>query len=686
MVDQETVSVSKGIFVFRNNFKRSKKSSKKQPSKPKKDEFSDNLWYLKYTDLWEELNNKYEKLTSEMFTAMTSDLLEFVSISHRDPVAEIPTAALLTGINMPDHEAQFINLKRQIKTDITPHVAFLHSEDCTSLKYLIENMINQFIKDSTEDDDDNVNTNNLKKSDLSLPLLQSWYEHMYPVKTEKNLLVVIVPDFESFNTKVLQTFILIISSYLPKLPFMFVFGIATCINTLHTSFPYHVTSKTNVKVFRCEPSTVHLNKMLEGVFLSPFCPFQLGGKVFDLFTEIFLYYDFSVRNFVQNIKFAIMEHFCYGNAMALCQLNRHDVKEILEVFTHEDFENVRHLMSFRKFVESEPYENQIRLLTDDEYFKLIVHEKIIIIQRYIRGFHVVLKCLYTLVSDLPGAPLGKNYREIYAYAVSKPIAQSNEYRECLQLLNFQSKKYLYDKLMSIKNIINEFSKKKTQFGDFLNEICDLIDLLNNLDSEANQEVEKMDSNTGMGQVTDRKAFKSNLLSRSQQKPKPLNKYEKIRIDVLYCLTKHFQLFLVEPSRMPFYEIFFFDDISIKSKIIGMHRSAIHNALNDPNHYLQCNCCEISNSQTIKATMPDICIAYKLHLECGKMINLYDWLQAFLYIVDPKESDDFDDKSNKLVDPELQARFTQAVAELEYLGFIKSSKRKADHVARLTWGG
>lgn len=35
---------------------------------------------------------------------------------------------------------------------------------------------------------------------------------------------------------------------------------------------------------------------------------------------------------------------------------------------------------------------------------------------------------------------------------------------------------------------------------------------------------------------------------------------------------------------------------------------------------------------------------------------------------------------------VSARFIQAVSELEFLGFIKSTKQKTDHVARLTWGG
>jgi origin recognition complex subunit 3 len=33
------------------------------------------------------------------------------------------------------------------------------------------------------------------------------------------------------------------------------------------------------------------------------------------------------------------------------------------------------------------------------------------------------------------------------------------------------------------------------------------------------------------------------------------------------------------------------------------------------------------------SLPDACIAYKLHLEYPRLINLYDWCQAFAAIVD-----------------------------------------------------
>lgn len=148
---------------------------------------------------------------------------------------------------------------------------------------------------------DNKNVH-IKKSQFSFSLLQSWYEELHPVATPKKVLVVIIPDFESFNPKALQDFILIASSYLNVLPFVIVFGIATSITTLHTSLPYRVSSRLNVQVFNSKSSTEYLNKVLEDVFFTLDCPFQLGGKVFNLFTDIFLFYDFSVSGFIQNIK------------------------------------------------------------------------------------------------------------------------------------------------------------------------------------------------------------------------------------------------------------------------------------------------------------------------------------------------------------------------------------------------
>ena len=66
--------------------------------------------------------------------------------------------------------------------------------------------------------------------------------------------------------------------------------------------------------------------------------------------------------------------------------------------------------------------------------------------------------------------------------------------------------------------------------------------------------------------------------------------------------------------------------------------------------------------------------YQLHCECSKWINLHDLLESFSAIVTPRA---------KKPDTAVQARFLRAVAELQHLGYIKPTKRKADHVQRLT---
>ena len=52
------------------------------------------------------------------------------------------------------------------------------------------------------------------------------------------------------------------------------------------------------------------------------------------------------------------------------------------------------------------------------------------------------------------------------------------------------------------------------------------------------------------------------------------------------------------------------------------------------------------------------------------------------VVQAEDEENEQGKPDKL----LQARFIRAVSELQFLGFVKPTKRKTDHVARLTWGG
>ena len=52
---------------------------------------------------------------------------------------------------------------------------------------------------------------------------------------------------------------------------------------------------------------------------------------------------------------------------------------------------------------------------------------------------------------------------------------------------------------------------------------------------------------------------------------------------------------------------------------------------------QCACCP-NNPSLASPSLPDLSLVYRLHLECGKLINLYDWMQAFFSVATEGEED------------------------------------------------
>ena len=76
------------------------------------------------------------------------------------------------------------------------------------------------------------------------------------------------------------------------------------------------------------------------------------------------------------------------------------------------------------------------------------------------------------------------------------------------------------------------------------------------------------------------------------------------------------------------EIFYFNDTSaVRKMLLGAPRTATQSALSLPYQYIRDPILENVAVDQIPSELPDISIAYKLHLECGKLINLYDWFQV-----------------------------------------------------------
>uniref|UniRef100_A0A674IP17 Origin recognition complex subunit 3 n=1 Tax=Terrapene triunguis TaxID=2587831 RepID=A0A674IP17_9SAUR len=549
--------------------------------------------------------------------------------------SEIPTAALVLGVNVTDHDVTFKSLSEVLQDNVTPYVVSLQAKECPGIKHLLQKLMGQLMDccvdvDSSEEEEC-VNISQ-KKIRCSMASLSKWYESVTkktgsetPSKKRTSSsrhwqsppIVVIFKDMESFTTKVLQDFIVISSQHIHEFPLVLIFGIATSPMIIHRLLPHSVSSLLCIELFQSLSCKEHLATVIDKLLLTTQFPFKLSEKVLQVLINIFLYHDFSVQNFIKGFQLSIVEHFYSQPLSVLCC----------------------QLLEAKKRVNSLSHNQR------NKYFE---------------------QCLHVFTTSLPKYPLGKQIRELYCACLGKRVWETEEYGSAVQLLRMLAK----DELVAILQKCAEiFISSGKQFSNTVEKLEEFLARFQNLEGE----------HVTYCQIT--------LLELKESKrSKKLTKFEMLRFEVVDFIDSLVRSYLAPAEMQTLNEVVYFNTANtLREHLNAAPRIALHTALNNPYCYLK-NQTLKSDVGCISNTAPDICIVYKLHLECGRLINLVDWLEAFSTVVTAVEGTDPDSVATDQVDEIIHARFIRAVSELELLGFIKPSKQKTDHVARLTWGG
>ncbi|XP_054676568.1 origin recognition complex subunit 3 isoform X5 [Grus americana] len=604
------------------------------------------LRFVTCQSLWNQIKSETEQIQEDLNKQLFDNLLSFLRRSHSEfqekttewtcqmKSREIPTAALVLGVNVTDHDLTFRSFSEVLQNNITPYIALLEAKDCPDIKNLMQKLMGQLMNcyidvDSLEDEDSvQVSQNRIR---CSMTSLINWYENV---------------------TKTLA-----ISSgcgYIQR----------------HGKFHNKSTSR------------LHSHQQL---LLTTQFPFKLGEKVLQVLINIFLYHDFSVQNFIKGFQLCMVEHF-YSQPLSVlcCQLV--DTKKRVNSLSHDQCENIRKLPSFRRYVESQVSEKQIALLTADNFLKEIIQKLLEDLHVYHENYVSVLRCLHVFTSSLPKYPLGKQIRELHCACLENRVWETEEYESSLQLARMLNKSDLVTMLQQCVEIFvsssgKEFDKTVEKLKEFLTQFQKLEV------AEAIQERDvSVSSQKELQKKTDLYHLQKTLLElKESRRSKKLTKFEMLRFEVVDYIDSLVRTYLVPADHKTLHEIVYFNTASVlRGHLNAAPRIALHTALNNPYCYLK-NQALKSDGGSISNKAPDICIVYKLHLECGRLINLVDWLEAFSTVVMAVEGPNADAASSDQVDDIIHARFIRAVSELELLGFIKPSKQKTDHVARLTWG-
>ncbi|XP_020945480.1 origin recognition complex subunit 3 isoform X3 [Sus scrofa] len=659
------------------------------------------------------MKSETEQLQEELNKNLFDSLIEFLQKSHsgfqknsRDwgcqiKLREIPAAALVLGVNVTDHDLTFRSLTEALQNNVTPYVVSLQAKDCPDIKHFLQKLTSQLMDcnvDVPSKEKESVQFTQ-KKTHYSMDSLSSWYMNVTQ-KTEPKMprkkrtassqwqsppVVLILKDMESFTTKVLQDFIIISSQHLHEFPLILIFGIATSPIIIHRLLPHAVSSLLCLELFQSLSCKEHLTTVLDKLLLTTQFPFKLSEKVLQILTNIFLYHDFSIQNFIKGLQLSLLEHF-YSQPLSVLCCNLLEAKRRIRFLSNNQCENIRRLPSFRRYVEKQALEKQVALLTNEIFLKEEAQSLLENLHVYHTNYFLVLRGLHQFTSSLPKYPLGRQIRELYCTCLEKNIWDSEEYASALQLLRMLAKDELVTILQKCFKVFKSSSEK--QLGNAAKKIEEFLAQFQSLDAEAKEEEDTSGSQSKGLQKTDLYHLQKSLLEMKELRrtSKKQTKFEVLREQIVSFIDSLVREHLLPPETQPLHEVMYFSAAqALRQHLNAAPRIALHTALNNPYYYLK-NEALRSEEGCIPNVAPDICIAYKLHLECSRLINLVDWSEAFATVVTAAEKMDASSVTSEERNEIIHARFIRAVSELELLGFIKPTKQKTDHVARLTWGG
>ncbi|XP_017264978.1 origin recognition complex subunit 3 [Kryptolebias marmoratus] len=715
-----TSSLSKGCFVFKPSPKKRKKALGLESYFIRVCEGAESsqLRFKLCQDLWDKIKTETEVLQDELNRTVLDSLLEFIrkcsSTRQHDAWAsqmrasEIPTAALMLGVNVPDHDMTFQSLSELLRQSVTPLVASIQAKECGALKQLMKKVLEGLMDTEVDDDsdDDEEEEEGREQSQLrrsmhcSLATLCDWYmsktkkpcggtlgkKRSSSVINERQPPVVIIfKDLEAFNPRVLQDFILICSRYIQRLPLAFIFGIATSPSTIQRVLPHSVSSLLCIELFQSLSCTRHLTTVFDKLILTPSFPFKLNGRVMQVLMSVFLYHDFSVRNFIKGLQLALLEHFASQPLSVLCCGKEEALRNGARLGPG-DLERVRQLPSFGRYVEKQEAQEQDELMIDDNYLKDLCQKLIKDLHKYHKCYYPILRCLHTLTSSLPRYPLGKQIRELHLICLERNVWETEDYQSAMKLLKMMAKDELILLLQRCAEILQTVKMKND-----LVRLEELLSRFKQLDAAAetvpNVEENLISPAKNLQKKTDLFQLQKTLLEMNEsRRSKKLTPFQALRNEALELIDSLVKSYLSPPESKPLYEACYYSSsAAVRRHLNATPRTSIQAALSSPHLYLQNDSLKTEDG-TVSNAAPDICIAYKLHLEGGRLINLCDWLEAYATVVSAAEGNDPNSDSFGKVDEVKHAHFIRAVSELEFLGFIKTTRQKTDHVARLTWGG
>lgn len=632
-----------------------------------------------FESTWKKQQTKLDRIAHPFDEQLVQDIMEWRrhkttehnSFGHN----QLRTCVL---VSPPGTQSQFHKLwdgELCSSDDQTEIVLHLQPSQCPNLQTSLKNVIKSAITGHKGVDgysDVLIKHKALVPMNFDLELLQR-YVKLHDI----DRVLISIMEVETFDTAILSELISTFHSWSNRIPFVLFIGISTTVELFETRLSRATVSLLDATVFTTSGGgenwlfNIYDTLRLDGegdtahVFLGP--------PIVDTLAELAEDQSTTTETIIRAIKYVYMSHF-FANPLSILLLPTDD--EDSPPWNKAFAQAIRNLPSFKSHCEAlakgvkSQKERARRLLTSDEALQSEVKEIIhsgrqvmrssldaIFTLRYV--YHKVLELdRYSpwesevqLLSSLPDL-IDTEIFDAIVEATNAPLSTAISEESTMQILNESSKPGL--------NTFKIFCASKSQELDADADEDDILTLLRSYLQDLRTKV-------------------------SSAQPFPTS-----------TTTNPFRHFLAEIYSMT-------SKSPISQILHPRSRYSLERALTRPADYLGCPCCSItpqaSNSSTVlaeldKSTFPPTSLLLSMLNEAGAIINVRDLWDAFRDTLTSNERDGdsgaADDEDGNAEERHILALFYRALAELRYLGLVKTSKRRpapgVECVQKTAWMG
>lgn len=628
-----------------------------------------------YRDVWQKCLNRVQNILNAIYAPVADEIVQQVETAYNDVLPGLPYSELpVISISAPASGSTFVNeiaktlgWRESGETDNEEeatlpanYVTHIRPFDCTNIMSAMKALVTGFIdRPPGGFDVKRKTTTSLANCDIAL--LNAWYtviRECHDISEPLPQLIVFIHDFEQVDGIVLQDLFYICSRHIPQLPLVFVLSLSSppSPSYLHSAYPRSTLSLLRVQNFKLPSGTEALEKVLmETFFDSKFeSDIIIGPTVLEFLADFFTRHSSFVDGVLTILQVAYLKHFeepltifAQNTLFGTTSLD-HSIQKLEDP---SSFPFVSHLVSRflnRSVKDGWPIKEISVLLASVTEAQRGFSSA----WRTSRSAFAIMRFVQRTLLDMGyrSAELGHTVFEAMAAALQGQLSSESMY------LGAMIKKLHTEKLLVLL----------TELQTFLQDIpSDLRDPVNHCVTDALQSLKSGGKNVD--------AFATATTVGS-------------------WLTRYWQSSIVNLEDFVLWDVWYMGSTPYPSELINPSpHAAVLSGLQNPYGYIE------DSSDGPRHTiweLPDVSILFRRYLEAGRMVNVYDWFEAFAVVLETQrkhahkiQGREVDDRAIEGQDEwkmHVQARFIQSLHTLDLLGFIRHTGRKADHVMRTTF--